>query len=131
MDLPPNPPRSPAVRIIVLLRLVGEGFQHAFGERPSWLEAPAVDLAELREVVGVERMEQVSGATGLREGGEYTAGGPQGTVTLSAAAHAGLPGLLGLAALPPDVKTEDTAHGPRYHVPEDWFVTTPAGGGRG
>ena len=23
---------------------------------------------------------------------------------------------------------EQTAEGPRYHVPEDWFLTTPAGG---
>jgi len=51
MDLPSNPPVSPAVRITVLLRLASEGFQDAFGTRPEWLEAPPVDLAELREVV--------------------------------------------------------------------------------
>jgi hypothetical protein len=128
MDLPTNPPVSPAVRITVLLRLVSEGFQDAFATRPAWLEAPGVDLAELREVVGVERVEQLRAATGLREGAAYTAGGPAGTVTLAAAAHEGLLGLLGLAALPPDVVVEETAEGARYHVPEDWFVAAPAGG---
>jgi hypothetical protein len=128
MDLPSNPPVSPAVRITVLLRLVSEGFQDAFAARPAWLEIPAVDLAELREIVGVERVEQLRNATGLREGETYTAGGPAGTVTLAAAAHEGVLGLLGLAALPPDVIVEQTADGdPRYHVPEDWFVTAPAG----
>jgi hypothetical protein len=34
MDLPSNPPVSPAVRITVLLRLASEGFQDAFGTRP-------------------------------------------------------------------------------------------------
>ena len=48
MDLPSNPPVSPAVRITVLLRLDSEGFQDAFDTRPEWLEAPPVDLAELR-----------------------------------------------------------------------------------
>jgi hypothetical protein len=127
MDLPSNPPVSPAVRITVLLRLVSEGFQDAFAARPAWLEVPAVDLAELREIVGVERVEQLRAATGLREGAAYTAGGPAGTVTLAAAAHEGVLGLLGLAALPPDVVVEETADGARYHVPEDWFVATPAG----
>ena len=35
MDLPSNPPVSPAVRISVLLRLASEGFQDAFGARLS------------------------------------------------------------------------------------------------
>ena len=132
MDLPSNPPVSPAVRITVLLRLASEGFQDAFGARPVWLEAPPVDLAELREVVGVERIGQLREATGLREGEGYGAGGPSGVVRLSAAAHEGVLGLLGVAALPPDVVIEQTDEGPRYHVPEDWFLTTPAGGsGRG
>jgi hypothetical protein len=130
MDLPDNPPVSPAVRITVLLRLVSEGFQDAFGARPDWLEAPPVDLAELREVVGVERIGQLRAATGLREGETYTAGGPAGKVRLAAAAHEGVLGLLGVAALPPDVIVEQTADGPRYHVPEDWFLATPAGDGR-
>jgi hypothetical protein len=127
MDLPSNPPVSPAVRITVLLRLASEGFQDAFGARPEWLEAPAVDLAELREVVGVERIGQLREATGLREGGEgYGAGGPAGVVRLAAAAHEGVLGLLGVAAMPADVIVEQTDEGPRYHVPEDWFLTTPA-----
>ncbi len=58
------------------------------------------------------------------------AGGPAGTVSLAAAAHEGVLGLLGVAALPPDVIVEQTADGPRYHVPEDWFLATPAGNGR-
>ena len=128
MDLPSNPPVSPAVRITVLLRLVSEGFQDAFGARPEWLEAPPVDLAELREVVGVERIGQLRDATGLREGEGYAAGGRPGVVRLAAAAHEGVLGLLGVAALPPDVIIEQTAEGPRYHVPEDWFLTIPAGG---
>jgi hypothetical protein len=128
MDLPSNPPVSPAVRITVLLRLVSEGFQDAFGAGPEWLEAPPVDLAELREVVGVERIGQLRDATGLREGEGYAAGGPPGVVRLAAAAHEGVLGLLGVAALPPDVIIEQTAEGPRYHVPDDWFLTTPADG---
>ena len=80
MDLPSNPPVSPAVRITVLLRLASEGFQDAFGASPQWLEAPPVDLAELREVVGVERIGQLRQATGLREGEGYAAGGPAGVV---------------------------------------------------
>jgi hypothetical protein len=127
MDLPSNPPVSPAVRITVLLRLASEGFQDAFGARPEWLEAPPVDLAELREVVGVERIGQLREATGLREGEGYAAGGPPGVVRLAAAAHEGVLGLLGVAALPPDVLIEQTDEGPRYHVPDDWFLTTPAG----
>jgi hypothetical protein len=79
MDLPRNPPVSPAVRITVLLRLASEGFQDAFGASPEWLEAPPVDLAELREVVGVERIGQLREATGLREGDGYGAGGPAGS----------------------------------------------------
>jgi hypothetical protein len=129
MHLPSNPPVSPAVRITVLLRLAGEGFQDAFGVGPAWLAAPAVDLAELREAVGVDRVEQLRRATGLREGAEFAAGGPAGTVTLAPAALDGVLGLLGLAALPPDVLVEETADGPRYQVPENWFVTTPAGQG--
>jgi hypothetical protein len=129
MDLPSNPPVSPAVRITVLLRLASEGFQDAFDARPEWLEAPPVDLAELREVVGVERIGQLRAATGLREGSHgYAAGGPAGVVRLAAAAHEGVLGLLGVAALPPDVVIEQTDEGPRYHVPDDWFLTTPAGG---
>ena len=127
MDLPSNPPVSPAVRITVLLRLVSEGFQDAFAARPAWLEAPAVDLAELREIVGVERVEQLRSATGLREGATYAAGGPAGTMTLAAAAHESVLRLLGLAALPPNVVVEETPDGARYHVPKDWFVTAPAG----
>ena len=126
MDLPSNPPVSPAVRITVLLRLASEGYQDAFGDRPAWLEAPAVDLAELREAVGVDRVDQLRRATGLREGAEFGAGGPPGTVRLAPAALAGVLGLLGLAALPPDVLVTETAEGPRYQVPDGWFVATPA-----
>jgi hypothetical protein len=127
MDLPSDPPVSPAVRITVLLRLASEGFQDAFGARPEWLEVPAVDLAELREAVGVERIRQLRAATGLREGeAGYGAGGAPGVVRLAAAAHEGVLGLLGVAAMPPDVVVEQTDEGPRYHVPEDWFLTTPA-----
>src|SRR5688572_4332900 len=92
MDLPSNPPVSPAVRITVLLRLASEGFQDAFGARPQWLEVPPVDLAELREVVGVERIGQLRQATGLREGDGYSAGGPAGVVRLAAAPHEGVLG---------------------------------------
>jgi hypothetical protein len=129
MDLPSNPPVSPAVRITVLLRLVTEGFQDAFQAPPAWLAAPPVDLAELREVVGVDRVDRLRRSTGLREGAEYAAGGPAGTVTLAPAALQGVLGLLGLAALPPDVLVEEGADGPRYQVPDDWFVATPAGRG--
>ena len=48
-------------------------------------------------------------------------------MTLAAAAHEGVLGLLGLAALPPDVLVEETPGGARYHVPEDWFIAAPAG----
>jgi hypothetical protein len=76
MGLPTNPMVSLAVRITVLLRLVGEGFEDAFGSRPLWLELPGVDLAELRDAVGPERVEQLSSTIGLREGDGYHAGGP-------------------------------------------------------
>lgn len=63
---------------------------------------------------------------------DLAAGGPAGKVTLAAAAHEGVLGLLGVAALPPDVIVEQTDEGPRYHVPDDWFLAIPAGGsGRG
>jgi hypothetical protein len=127
LDLPTNPPVSPAVRITVLLRLASEGFQDAFGARPAWLEAPAVDLAELRESVGVGRVDQLRRSTGLREGAGYAAGGPPGSVALTPAALDGVLGLLGLAALPADVLVTETPDGPRYQVPDDWFVATPAG----
>jgi hypothetical protein len=127
MDLPSNPMVSPAVRITVLLRLVSEGFEDAFGSRPVWLELPGIDLAELRDAVGPERVEQLSGTIGLREGDGYQAGGPSGRVSLSAAAHAGVLALMGLAAMPPEVKVEETADGPRFQVPEDWFITESAG----
>jgi hypothetical protein len=74
----------------------------------------------------VERIGQLRQATGLREGEGYAAGGPPGVVRLAAAAHEGVLGLLGVAAMPPDVVIEQTPDGPRYHVPEDWFLTTPA-----
>ena len=129
MNLSDNPMVPPAVRITVLLRLVSEGFQDAFGTGPSWLELPAADLAELRQAVGPERIEQLTHTVGLREGGDYQAGGPAGTVSLSQAAHEGVLGLMGLASLPSDVLMEETAEGARYQVPEDWFIAEPAGGG--
>ena len=49
MDLPSNPPVSPAVRITVLLRLASEGFQDAFGARPEWLAAVQFPLGGLRK----------------------------------------------------------------------------------
>ena len=104
------------------------GRQAPYALIPNIEEMHPVDLAELREVVGVERIGQLRDATGLREGEGYAAGGPPGVVRLAAAAHEGVLGLLGVAALPPDVVIEQTAEGPRYHVPEDWFLTTPAGG---
>src|SRR6266536_2618240 len=79
MDLSGNPMVAPAVRITVLLRLVSEGFQDAFGAGPSWLELPAADLAELRRSVGSDRVEQLTHTVGLREGNQYQAGGPGGT----------------------------------------------------
>ena len=122
--LTPGPP--PAVRVTILLRLVSEGFQDAFGSRPAWLEAPAGDVEELRAAVGEQRARQVAEAAGLRAGSRYAAGGPQGTVTLSPAALAGVLGLMGLAALPADVIVEETPDGPRYSVPDDWFVVERA-----
>ena len=127
MDLPTNPMVSPAVRITVLLRLVSEGFEDAFGSRPLWLELPGIDLAELRDAVGPERVEQLSSTIGLREGDGYQAGGPPGRVSRSEQAHAGVLALMGLAAMPPDVKVEETADGPRFQVPDDWFITESAG----
>src|SRR4029453_3090141 len=62
----------------------------------------AVVVAERRGVGGVERGGQLREATGLREGEGYAAGGPPGVVRLAAAAHEGVLGLLGVAALPPD-----------------------------
>jgi uncharacterized protein YqeY len=123
-----EPPASPALRrITVLVRLAAEGFQDAFGARPDWVEVPGSDLGTLQEEVGAAWAERVSGSMGLRAGAGYAAGGPAGTVTLAPAAHGGVLGLLGLAALPPDVLVEETPDGPRYLVPEDWFVAVPAG----
>jgi hypothetical protein len=121
----------PGVRVTVLLRLLVEGYEDAFGRKPEWLELPAADLAELNDAVGPDHAAQLVDATGLRPGGDYTAGGPPGTVTLAAAAHNGLLGLLGLAALPPDVIIDHTPEGPRYAVPDDWFVTAPSQDGQG
>ncbi len=129
MDLSDNHPMiPPAVRITVLLRLVSEGFQDAFGEGPTWLELPAADLAALRQAVGTERVAQLARSVGLREGGDYHAGGPAGTVSLSPAAYEGVLGLMGLATMPYDVLVEETAEGARYQVPDDWFIAQPAGG---
>jgi pimeloyl-ACP methyl ester carboxylesterase len=128
MDLPDSHMVPPAVRITVLLRLASEGFQDAFGAGPAWLELPAADLAELREAVGPDRVEQLTHTIGLREGSDYRAGGAAGTVALSDAAHTGALGLMGLAALPSDVVVEESAEGARYQVPEDWFIAQPAGG---
>ncbi|HEX8861486.1 MAG TPA: hypothetical protein VGC06_20780 [Actinomycetes bacterium] len=119
---------SPAVRITILLRLASEGYQDAFAARPEWLELPGVDLAELREAVGPERVEQLAHTIGLRQGDGYRAGGAAGTVALSEDAHKGVLGLMGVAAMPPEVLVEETAEGPRYKVPEDWFITQPARG---
>jgi len=123
-----EPPASPALRrISVLVRLAAEGFQDAFGVRPDWVEVPAEDLGTLQEEVGAAWAERVSGVMGLRAGADYVAGGPAGTVALARAAHDGVLGLLGLAALPPDVLVEETPGGPRYLVPEEWFVAVRAG----
>jgi hypothetical protein len=127
MDIPESPLVSPAVRITILLRLVSEGFEDAYSSRPSWLELPGVDLGDLRQAVGPERVEQLSRTIGLREGEGYRAGGPPGTVALSDAAHKGVLALMGLSAMPPDVEVEETADGPRFQVPEDWFIVDPAG----
>jgi hypothetical protein len=129
MDLSDSPMVPPAVRVTVLLRLVSEGFQDAFGAGPTWLELPEADLAELRQAVGSDRVEQLSHSIGLRKGNQYQAGGPAGTVCLSEAAHNGVLGLMGLAALPADVLVEETAEGARYQVPDDWFIAEPAVGG--
>lgn len=126
MDLPRNPLVSPAVRITILLRLVSEGFEDAFGGRPAWLQMPEVDLSELREAVGPDRVDQLTQTIGLREGDSYQAGGPPGTVALSEAAHTGVLALMGLSAMPPDVDIEETEDGPRFQVPEDWFIAEPA-----
>jgi hypothetical protein len=126
MELPNNPPVSPAVRITVLLRLASEGYEDAFGARSEWLSLPPVDLAELREAVGADRVEQLRQAIGLREGQTYVAGGAAGTVTLSEHAHRGVLGLMGLAALPAEVLVEETPDGPRYSVPDEWFIAAPA-----
>jgi hypothetical protein len=128
MSLSDNPMVPPAVRITILLRLVSEGFQDAYETGPSWLELPAADLAELRRAVGPERVEQLTHTVGLREGGDYQAGGPAGTVSLSPAAHEGVLGLMGLASLPADVLVEETEQGARYQVPDDWFIAEPAAG---
>jgi hypothetical protein len=48
-------------------------------------------------------------------------------VALSEAAHKGVLALMGLSSMPPDVRVEETDDGPRFHVPEDWFITAPAG----
>jgi hypothetical protein len=126
MDISDHHPVSPAVRITILLRLASEGYQDAFAGRPEWLELPGVDLAELREAVGPQRVEQLGHTIGLREGAGYRAGGPAGTVALSEDAHTGVLGLMGVAAMPPDVRVEETDEGPHYQVPEDWFIAQPA-----
>jgi hypothetical protein len=119
----------PGVRVTVLLRLLVEGYEDAFERKPAWLALPAADLAELNQTVGADYASKLVDAAGLREGSDYTAGGPLGTVTLTPAAHNGLLGLLGLAALPPDVIIDHTPEGPRYAVPDDWFVTVPSPNG--
>jgi hypothetical protein len=130
MDLSDSSPMiPPAVRITVLLRLVSEGFQDAFGTGPAWLELPAADLTALRQAVGDDRVEQLTSTIGLREGDEYRAGGAAGTVSLSDAAHSGVLGLMGLAAIPADVLVEETDGVARYKVPDDWFIAQPAAGG--
>jgi hypothetical protein len=124
VDLSPGP--SPAVRITVLLRMVSEGFEDAFGTEPAWVEAPAHEHDELRATVGPERFAKVTERIGLRSGAAYRAGGPEGTVDLAPAAVDGVLGLLGMAALPADVLVEESDEGPRYHVPDDWFLVSPA-----
>jgi hypothetical protein len=127
MDISDHHPVSPAVRITILLRLASEGYQDAFSARPDWLELPSVDLTELRDAVGPERVEQLRSTIGLREGDGYRAGGAAGTVALSEDAHKGVLGLMGVAAMPPEVEVEETDEGPRYQVPEEWFIAQPAG----
>jgi hypothetical protein len=124
VDLSPGP--SPAVRITVLLRMVSEGFQDTFGDEPAWVEAPADEHEELRAAIGEDRFAKVTDRIGLRPGAGYRAGGPAGTVDLSPAAVDGVLGLLGLAALAPDVLVEEGPQGPQYHVPDHWFTVSPA-----
>jgi hypothetical protein len=119
------------VRITVLLKIAGEGFEDAFGATPAWLEAPRGELDELRSLVGPVHFERLVARTGLRLGDGWSAGGPAGTVTLTPAAVDGVLGLLGLAPIPPDVLVDSTADGPRYQVPDTWFTVTPAGGAGG
>jgi hypothetical protein len=118
--------QSPAVRITVLLKLAREGFQDAFGAEPEWVEAPSADYQELRDVVGPDRLGRLQERIGLREGETFRAGSPAGTVTLTPAARHGALGLIGLAALDPDVRIHETPNGPQYHVPDTWFSATPA-----
>lgn len=126
MDLAPGP--SPAVRITVLLKVAGEGFEDAFGLAPAWLEAPEAELGELRELVGPAHFERLVARTGLRQGQGWRAGGPAGTVELTPAALDGVLGLLGLAPIPPDVLVDETPDGPRYQVPDTWFLVAPSDG---
>jgi hypothetical protein len=118
--------QSPAVRITVLLKLAREGFEDAFGAEPEWVETPAADYQELRDVVGPDRLERLQERIGLREGETFRAGSPAGTVTLTPAALHGALGLIGLAALPPDVELHESPDGPQYHVPDTWFHAEPA-----
>jgi len=129
VDLAPGPP--PAVRITVLLRMATEGFQDAFGTDPAWVEAPASDFEALRGAVGEGKLAGLEDQIGLRSGAAYRAGGPEGAVQLAPAALTGVLGLLGLQALEEGVQVEQTPEGPRYAVPEDWFVVLPAGDGAG
>jgi hypothetical protein len=126
VDLGSGP--SPAVRITVLLKIAGEGFEDAFATAPAWLEAPAAELEELRGVVGPLHFERLTRRAGLRPGDGWRAGGPAGTVGLTQAALDGVLGLLGLAAMPPDVLVDETPEGPRYQVPDTWFAVASAGG---
>lgn len=125
MDRQPQAP-TPAARITVLLKLASEGFEDAFSSEPEWVEVPTGDYQELRDVVGPQRLDRLHQRIGLRQGEAYRAGGPAGTVTLTPAALDGVLGLLGLAALPPDVLVDETAQGPQYHVPDTWFDSHPA-----
>lgn len=126
MDLASGP--SPAVRITVLLKVAGEGFEDAFGVSPAWLEAPAGEFEELRSLVGPVQFERLVTRTGLRQGTGWRAGGPPGTVDLTTDALDGVLGLLGLAPIPPDVLVDETPDGPRYQVPDTWFAVSPGDG---
>ena len=126
MDLTSGP--SPAVRITVLLKIAGEGFEDAFATTPAWLEAPAAELEELRGLIGPVHFDRLARRAGLRPGDGWRAGGPAGTVGLTPAALDGVLGLLGLAAMPPDVLVDETPDGPRYQVPDTWFAVAPAAG---